>query len=131
MLLTKPVAFVVLTALSLVPTPATLAAALGLLPFFPSQCSVGQAGPGLESVQEKHLATVGVIEGGLSGPQPCLQSFASLAARGLQAVQPRQPPQKQPAGAASEVRTQASTHVYRHPLGQCDSGDFLTRGCPA
>ncbi|XP_063115340.1 ribonucleoprotein PTB-binding 2 isoform X4 [Cavia porcellus] len=88
--------------LSLVPTPATLAAALGLLPFFPSQCSVGQAGPGLESVQEKHLATVGVIEGGLSGPQPCLQSFASLAARGLQAVQPRQPPQKQPAGAASE-----------------------------
>ncbi|XP_023574071.1 ribonucleoprotein PTB-binding 2 [Octodon degus] len=94
--------------LNLVPAPATLTAALGLLPFFPSQRSVGQAGPGLGTAQEKHSAPVGVPEGNFSGSQPCLQSFASLAAGGLPAAQHRQPqipPTEPGSGAASKNQT--------------------------
>uniref|UniRef100_A0A8C2YMG6 Ribonucleoprotein, PTB binding 2 n=1 Tax=Chinchilla lanigera TaxID=34839 RepID=A0A8C2YMG6_CHILA len=96
--------------LNLVPTPAALTTAVGLLPFFPGQHSVGQAGPGLGSAQEKHsAAAAGVTEGSFSGPQLHLQGFASLAAGSLGATQRRQP-QNQPAepGSGAAAKSQMS-----------------------
>ncbi|KAM6168319.1 ribonucleoprotein PTB-binding 2 [Erethizon dorsatum] len=95
-------------------TPKTLTAAIGLLPFFPSQRSTGQAGPGLGSAQETRSAAVGVAEGSLSGPPPCLQSFASLAAGGLLATQCGQL-QKHPAEPASGAASKTQTSLLGEP----------------
>ncbi|XP_021111249.1 ribonucleoprotein PTB-binding 2 isoform X2 [Heterocephalus glaber] len=92
--------------LNLVPTPATMPATVGLLPFFPGQRSVGPASLGPR--QEQHPVALGVAEGGFSGPQPHLQSFASLAAGGLLAAHCGQRHSQLPepgSGAASKSQT--------------------------
>nr|XP_027805326.1 ribonucleoprotein PTB-binding 2 [Marmota flaviventris] len=68
---------------NLMPTQTTITAGMGMLPFFPNQHTVGQAGSGLGNTQEKQTASMGIAEGNFSGSQPYLQSFPNLAVGGL------------------------------------------------
>ena len=70
------------TASNLIPAQTTLAAGLGMLPFFPHQLAAGQAGPGRGTAQEKQSASVNVGEAGFPGSQHYLQTFPGLPAGG-------------------------------------------------
>ncbi|XP_041508763.1 ribonucleoprotein PTB-binding 2 isoform X2 [Microtus oregoni] len=67
---------------TLVPTQTTLAAGLGMLPFFPHQLTAGQAGPGRGTTQEKQSASASITEASFSGPQQYLQTFPGLPTGG-------------------------------------------------
>ncbi|XP_049992091.1 ribonucleoprotein PTB-binding 2 [Alexandromys fortis] len=67
---------------TLIPTQTTLAAGLGMLPFFPQQLTAGQAGLGRGTTQEKQSASAGITEASFSGPQQYLQTFPGLPTGG-------------------------------------------------
>ncbi|MBZ3869945.1 Ribonucleoprotein PTB-binding 2 [Sciurus carolinensis] len=92
---------------NLIPTQTTIAAGMGMLPFFPNQHAVGQAGPGLGNTQEKQTAAVAIAEGNFSGTQPYLQSFPNLAAGGLLTGHHKQQ-QSQPKGPEAASKNQTS-----------------------
>jgi hypothetical protein len=82
---------------NLIATQTTAPAGMGLVPFFPTQHTVGLAGLGHGNTQEKQPATVGLTEGNFSGSQPYLQTFPNLTAGGLLTVHQKQQ-QSQPKG---------------------------------
>ncbi|XP_075801638.1 ribonucleoprotein PTB-binding 2 isoform X2 [Microtus pennsylvanicus] len=67
---------------TLIPTQTTLAAGLGMLPFFPHQLTAGQAGPGRGTTQEKQSASASITEASFSGSQQYLQTFPGLPTGG-------------------------------------------------
>lgn len=67
---------------TLIPTQTTLAASLGMLPFFPHQLTAGQAGPGRGTTQEKQSASASINEASFSGSQQYLQTFPGLPTGG-------------------------------------------------
>ncbi|VTJ57932.1 Hypothetical predicted protein, partial [Marmota monax] len=92
---------------NLMPTQTTITAGMGMLPFFPNQHTVGQAGSGLGNTQEKQTASVGIAEGNFSGSQPYLQSFPNLAVGGLLTGHHKQQ-QSQPKGPEAASKNQTS-----------------------
>ncbi|XP_069851007.1 ribonucleoprotein PTB-binding 2-like [Dipodomys merriami] len=94
---------------TLVPAQTAVAAGMGMLPFFPAQHSVGQAGPGPGGTQEKQPATVGTADGNFSVSQPYLQSFPNLTAGGL--LPGHQKQQSQPKGTEINPETAAKTQT--------------------
>lgn len=70
------------TASNLIASQTTLAAGLGVLPFFPHQLTAGQAGPGRGTTQEKQSAPVSSSEASFSGSQHYLQTFPGLPGGG-------------------------------------------------
>ncbi|KAM4805058.1 ribonucleoprotein PTB-binding 2 isoform 1-T1 [Urocitellus parryii] len=92
---------------NLIPTQTTITAGMGMLPFFPNQHTVGQAGSGLGNTQEKQTASVGIAEGNFSGSQPYLQSFPNLAVGGLLTGHHKQQ-QSQPKGLEAASKNQTS-----------------------
>ncbi|XP_051044193.1 ribonucleoprotein PTB-binding 2 isoform X2 [Phodopus roborovskii] len=92
---------------NLIPTQTTLAAGLGMLPFFPHQLSAGQAGPGRGTTQEKQSASAGITEASFSGSQQYLQTLSGLPAGGtLTGHQKTQ--QNQPKGTEAASKNQTS-----------------------
>ncbi|XP_052574851.1 ribonucleoprotein PTB-binding 2 [Peromyscus californicus insignis] len=91
---------------NLIPTQTTLAAGLGLLPFFPHQLTAGQAGPGRGTAQEKQSASAGVTEASFSGSQQYLQTFPGLPAGGP--LTGHQKTQSQPKGTEAASKNQTS-----------------------
>lgn len=67
---------------NLIASQTTLAAGLGVLPFFPHQLTAGQAGPGRGTTQEKQSAPVSSSEASFSGSQHYLQTFPGLPGGG-------------------------------------------------
>ncbi|XP_003508186.3 ribonucleoprotein PTB-binding 2 isoform X1, partial [Cricetulus griseus] len=97
---------------NLIPTQTTLAAGLGMLPFFPHQLTAGQAGLGRGTTQEKQSASAGITEASFSGSQQYLQTFPGLPAGGpLTGHQKTQ--QSQPKGA--EVASKNQTSLLGEP----------------
>ncbi|XP_059110559.1 ribonucleoprotein PTB-binding 2 [Peromyscus eremicus] len=91
---------------NLIPTQTTLAAGLGLLPFFPHQLTAGQAGPGRGTAQEKQSASAGMTETSFSGSQQYLQTFPGLPAGGP--LTGHQKTQSQPKGTEAASKNQTS-----------------------
>nr|XP_023405269.1 ribonucleoprotein PTB-binding 2 isoform X1 [Loxodonta africana] len=100
---------------NLIPTQTTVTAGMGMLPFFPNQLIVGQAGPGHTNTQEKQPATVGMAEGTFSGSQAYLQSFPNLTAGGLLTGHHKQQ-QSQPKG--TEISSGAASKNQTSLLGE-------------
>ncbi|XP_008829285.1 ribonucleoprotein PTB-binding 2 isoform X2 [Nannospalax galili] len=88
-------------------TQTTLAAGLGIIPFFPNQLKAGQAGPGHGTPQEKQAASVGITEANFSGSQHYLQSFSGLPAGGLLTGHQKMQ-QSQPKGTEATLKSQTS-----------------------
>ncbi|KAL6092917.1 hypothetical protein STEG23_028273 [Scotinomys teguina] len=87
-------------------TQTTLAASLGLLPFFPHQLTAGQAVPCRGSSQEKQSASAGITEASVSGSQQYVQTFPGLAAGGP--LTGHQKTQSQPKGTEAASKNQTS-----------------------
>ncbi|XP_004369076.1 ribonucleoprotein PTB-binding 2 isoform X2 [Trichechus manatus latirostris] len=100
---------------NLIPTQTTVTAGMGMLPFFPNQLIVGQAGPVHSNTQEKQPATVGMAEGTFSGSQAYLQSFPNLTAGGLLTGHHKQQ-QSQPKG--TEISSGAVSENQTSLLGE-------------
>uniref|UniRef100_A0A670Z282 Ribonucleoprotein PTB-binding 1 n=1 Tax=Pseudonaja textilis TaxID=8673 RepID=A0A670Z282_PSETE len=83
------------------PTPTTVAAGIGLLPFFPNQHVTGQAVPRQANTQEKLPSSLELTEGAGSGSQAYLQSLTNVAAGGFQGGQLQ--PQNQPKNTDSSI----------------------------
>ncbi|XP_076976826.1 ribonucleoprotein PTB-binding 2 isoform X2 [Tamandua tetradactyla] len=92
---------------NLIPAQAAVTAGMGIVPFFPNQHVVGQAGPGHSCSQEKKSVTAGLAEGVFSGSQAHLQSFAGLTAGGL-LMGPHKHQQSQPKGTEAVSKSQTS-----------------------
>ncbi|XP_006862521.1 PREDICTED: ribonucleoprotein PTB-binding 2 [Chrysochloris asiatica] len=90
-------------------------AGMGILPFFPNQLLVGQAGPGHSNTQEKPPVTVGMAEGTFSGSQAYLQSFPNLTTGNLLTGHHKQQ-QTQPKG--TEVSSGAPSKNQTSLLGE-------------
>ncbi|XP_037682943.1 ribonucleoprotein PTB-binding 2 isoform X1 [Choloepus didactylus] len=97
---------------NLIPTQTTVTAGMGILPFFPNQHIVGQAGPGHSNTQEKQSSTVGLAEGTFSGSQAYLQSFSNLTAGSLLTGHHKQQ-QNQPKG--TEISSGNQTSLLGEP----------------
>ncbi|XP_026521768.1 ribonucleoprotein PTB-binding 2 [Notechis scutatus] len=82
-------------------TPTTVAAGIGLLPFFPNQHVTGQAVPRQANTQEKLPSSLELTEGTGSGSQAYLQSLTNVAAGGFQGGQLQ--PQNQPKNTDSSI----------------------------
>ncbi|XP_020039832.1 ribonucleoprotein PTB-binding 2 isoform X2 [Castor canadensis] len=100
---------------NLIATQTTAPAGMGLVPFFPTQHTVGLAGLGHGNTQEKQPATVGLTEGNFSGSQPYLQTFPNLTAGGLLTVHQKQQ-QSQPKG--TEISSGAASKNQTSLLGE-------------
>lgn len=97
---------------NLIPPQTTLAAGLGMLPFFSNQLPAGQAGPGRGTTQEKQSASVSISEASFSGSQHYLQTFPGLPAGGPLTGN-QKTPQSQPKG--TEVASKNQTSLLGEP----------------
>ncbi|XP_035295668.1 ribonucleoprotein PTB-binding 2 isoform X4 [Cricetulus griseus] len=101
---------------NLIPTQTTLAAGLGMLPFFPHQLTAGQAGLGRGTTQEKQSASAGITEASFSGSQQYLQTFPGLPAGGpLTGHQKTQQSQPKGAEVGSRVASKNQTSLLGEP----------------
>ncbi|XP_055484668.1 ribonucleoprotein PTB-binding 2 [Psammomys obesus] len=92
---------------NLIPPQTTLAAGLGMLPFFPQQLPAGQARPGRGTPQEKQSASASISEATFSGLKHYLQTFPGLPTGGpLTGHQKTQ--QSQPKGTEAASKNQTS-----------------------
>eukprot|EP00073_Rattus_norvegicus_P046828 XP_017448976.1 PREDICTED: ribonucleoprotein PTB-binding 2 isoform X2 [Rattus norvegicus] len=92
---------------NLIASQTTLAAGLGVLPFFPHQLTAGQAGPGRGTTQETQSAPVSSSEASFSGSQHYLQTFPGLPGGGPLTGN-QKTLQGQPKGAEAASKNQTS-----------------------
>lgn len=100
------------TASNLIPTQTTLAAGLGLLPFFPHQLTAGQAGPGRGTAQEKPSASAGMTEASFSGSQQYQHTFPGLPAGGPLPGHQKTPSQPKGTEVGSRARKRTGKWIF-------------------